>query len=238
MLSYTINQDQKTSPIEFEKDDPTNFHIEFMGGVSNLRVILFLFRPETIKSRKLITSRSNWLLARLSQPLLLPQPWWLVLLVLRSSNIWWARKLKHTKMWLLTWLFPSGSLTIPLKLSLWMTSNSIPSCADLLKLSQAVVVILHRIYKMGEDQHQGPNDCPGLQGSLWEDLQHWDIDDHIRNCYSFLIIWQVSQGQIEHETSWGNWEGEQERDPQVQEVHLCGSVRKHKRRCGFPDARH
>lgn len=23
--------------VEFEKDDPTNFHIEFMGGVSNLR---------------------------------------------------------------------------------------------------------------------------------------------------------------------------------------------------------
>lgn len=23
--------------VEFEKDDPTNWHIEFMGGVSNLR---------------------------------------------------------------------------------------------------------------------------------------------------------------------------------------------------------
>ena len=37
LTSYNINQDQKTSPVEFEKDDPTNFHIEFMGGVSNLR---------------------------------------------------------------------------------------------------------------------------------------------------------------------------------------------------------
>ena len=37
MTSYNINPDQKTAPIEFEKDDPTNFHIEFMGGVSNLR---------------------------------------------------------------------------------------------------------------------------------------------------------------------------------------------------------
>lgn len=25
------------TPVEFEKDDPTNWHIEFMGGVSNLR---------------------------------------------------------------------------------------------------------------------------------------------------------------------------------------------------------
>lgn len=35
--SYNINPAQKPVPIEFEKDDPTNFHIEFMGGVSNLR---------------------------------------------------------------------------------------------------------------------------------------------------------------------------------------------------------
>ena len=34
---YNLNPDQKTAPVEFEKDDPTNFHIEFMGGVSNLR---------------------------------------------------------------------------------------------------------------------------------------------------------------------------------------------------------
>lgn len=28
---------RKPIVVEFEKDDPTNFHIEFMGGVSNLR---------------------------------------------------------------------------------------------------------------------------------------------------------------------------------------------------------
>lgn len=35
---YSINPDLKSGAVEFEKDDPTNFHIEFMAGVSNLRV--------------------------------------------------------------------------------------------------------------------------------------------------------------------------------------------------------
>ena len=34
---YSINPDLKSGAVEFEKDDPTNFHIEFMAGVSNLR---------------------------------------------------------------------------------------------------------------------------------------------------------------------------------------------------------
>ena len=38
LTKYSINPDYKPTIIEFEKDDPTNFHIEFMGGVSNLRV--------------------------------------------------------------------------------------------------------------------------------------------------------------------------------------------------------
>lgn len=31
--------DKNKSPkaVDFEKDDPKNFHIEFMGGISNLR---------------------------------------------------------------------------------------------------------------------------------------------------------------------------------------------------------
>lgn len=32
-----MNKGRAPTPIEFEKDDPTNWHIEFMGGVSNLR---------------------------------------------------------------------------------------------------------------------------------------------------------------------------------------------------------
>ena len=32
-----ISPDRKPAIVEFEKDDPTNYHIEFMGGVSNLR---------------------------------------------------------------------------------------------------------------------------------------------------------------------------------------------------------
>lgn len=59
LKSYEINPDIKTSIVEFEKDDPTNFHIEFMGGVSNLRVLLYLFRLAIIKLKKQITSRSN-----------------------------------------------------------------------------------------------------------------------------------------------------------------------------------
>ena len=56
---YNINQSKKGQTIEFEKDDPTNFHIEFMGGVSNLRVNIVLFRPVTTKSKRQITSRSS-----------------------------------------------------------------------------------------------------------------------------------------------------------------------------------
>lgn len=37
LLSYQIDSKHKTQIVEFEKDDPTNFHIEFMSGVSNLR---------------------------------------------------------------------------------------------------------------------------------------------------------------------------------------------------------
>lgn len=52
LTQYQINPKQKTQVIEFEKDDPTNFHIEFMGGVSNLRVNIYLCRQETTPSRK------------------------------------------------------------------------------------------------------------------------------------------------------------------------------------------
>lgn len=55
----TINPDSKPEAIEFEKDDPTNYHIEFMGGVSNLRVYLYLYRHETIKSKRQTTSKSS-----------------------------------------------------------------------------------------------------------------------------------------------------------------------------------
>lgn len=37
LQGYNIDASKKGETIEFEKDDPTNFHIEFMGGVSNLR---------------------------------------------------------------------------------------------------------------------------------------------------------------------------------------------------------
>lgn len=37
LLGYKIDHSKKPQVVEFEKDDPTNFHIEFMGGVSNLR---------------------------------------------------------------------------------------------------------------------------------------------------------------------------------------------------------
>ena len=46
------NSGTKPSAIAFEKDDPTNYHIEFMGGVANLRVNYTLFRQETIASTK------------------------------------------------------------------------------------------------------------------------------------------------------------------------------------------
>lgn len=36
--SYTIDKAAGPQGVEFEKDDPKNFHIEFMAGVSNLRV--------------------------------------------------------------------------------------------------------------------------------------------------------------------------------------------------------
>ena len=31
------NLKNKAAPVEFEKDDPTNYHIEFIAGISNLR---------------------------------------------------------------------------------------------------------------------------------------------------------------------------------------------------------
>jgi ubiquitin-activating enzyme E1 len=37
LSNFPLNPDHAPSVVEFEKDDPTNFHIEFMGGVSNLR---------------------------------------------------------------------------------------------------------------------------------------------------------------------------------------------------------
>jgi ubiquitin-activating enzyme E1 len=37
LTNLPLNPDHAPSVVEFEKDDPTNFHIEFMGGVSNLR---------------------------------------------------------------------------------------------------------------------------------------------------------------------------------------------------------
>lgn len=36
--NYTIDKAASPQGVEFEKDDPKNFHIEFMAGVSNLRV--------------------------------------------------------------------------------------------------------------------------------------------------------------------------------------------------------
>lgn len=37
LSSLNVNKGRAPTPIEFEKDDPTNWHIEFMAGVSNLR---------------------------------------------------------------------------------------------------------------------------------------------------------------------------------------------------------
>lgn len=37
MIGVETNPELAPTLVEFEKDDPTNFHIEFMGGVSNLR---------------------------------------------------------------------------------------------------------------------------------------------------------------------------------------------------------
>lgn len=42
LSSLNVNSSKAPTPIEFEKDDPTNWHIEFMAGVSNLRVIFYL----------------------------------------------------------------------------------------------------------------------------------------------------------------------------------------------------
>ncbi len=36
-MNYNTDPTQAPRVVEFEKDDPTNWHIEFMGGVSNLR---------------------------------------------------------------------------------------------------------------------------------------------------------------------------------------------------------
>ena len=50
MRHLNINKIKAPTPIEFEKDDPTNWHIEFMGGVSNLRVIFyFIFQARNYK---------------------------------------------------------------------------------------------------------------------------------------------------------------------------------------------
>ena len=95
---YSINPDHKTQPIEFEKDDPTNFHIEFMGGVSNLRVYMNLYRLEIIKLKKLITLKLNLLLVKSSQLLLPLLLWLLVQLVLKLSNICLIRRRKCIKM--------------------------------------------------------------------------------------------------------------------------------------------
>jgi ubiquitin-activating enzyme E1 len=56
---YELNPALKTNVVEFEKDDPTNFHIEFMGGVSNLRVYIVLDRLATTSSMRSTTSRSS-----------------------------------------------------------------------------------------------------------------------------------------------------------------------------------
>lgn len=37
LLNITVDETHSPNPVEFEKDDPTNWHIEFMSGVSNLR---------------------------------------------------------------------------------------------------------------------------------------------------------------------------------------------------------
>ena len=37
MLQVPTDPSRAPQPMEFEKDDPNNWHIEFMGGVSNLR---------------------------------------------------------------------------------------------------------------------------------------------------------------------------------------------------------
>lgn len=36
-MNFKITQRQKITPIEFEKDDPTNWHIEVVSGIANLR---------------------------------------------------------------------------------------------------------------------------------------------------------------------------------------------------------
>lgn len=55
--TFSIDASKAPQCVEFEKDDPSNFHIEFMAGVSNLRVLLISCRPATTKSRKSTTSR-------------------------------------------------------------------------------------------------------------------------------------------------------------------------------------
>jgi ubiquitin-activating enzyme E1 len=94
---YNIEPSHKTNPVEFEKDDPTNYHIEFMAGVSNLRVPFSLPRPATTRLKRLITSRSSSSLERSFPLLLRPLPWWWVLLASRSSNIYLRRRLACTK---------------------------------------------------------------------------------------------------------------------------------------------
>jgi ubiquitin-activating enzyme E1 len=94
---YNINQNKKGQTVEFEKDDPSNFHIEFMGGVSNLRVRLCLYRLVTIRSKRLIISRSSSLQERSSLLLLPLLPWSWALLVSKSSNSCSERKLRHTR---------------------------------------------------------------------------------------------------------------------------------------------
>ena len=37
LAAMTLANTNKWNLIEFEKDDPTNYHIEFVGSVANLR---------------------------------------------------------------------------------------------------------------------------------------------------------------------------------------------------------
>ena len=59
LTKYNIDAKNDPTAIEFEKDAPTNFHIEFMGGVSNLRVPVLSLRPATTRLKRSITSRSS-----------------------------------------------------------------------------------------------------------------------------------------------------------------------------------
>ena len=57
LKSLSLESSKSPQCVEFEKDDPSNFHIEFMAGVSNLRVPFMSRRRATTKSRKSTISR-------------------------------------------------------------------------------------------------------------------------------------------------------------------------------------